>query len=109
MAARGPIRSHCAVLTLTSLTGGVALKKTRPFGNWTRWSAGLSAGDVMARSYPGLVNMATRFGFRLAKAREGSQHLGMPVRYLLEDKNGVLSFRSLEDVERKLSAMAQER
>ena len=63
----------------------------------------------MARSYAGLANMATRFGFRLAKAREGSQHLGMPVRYLLEDKNGVLPFRSLGDVERKLSAMAQER
>jgi hypothetical protein len=62
----------------------------------------------MARSYRGLVNMAARFGFRLVKA-EGSQHLGMPVRYLLEDKNGVLPFRSLEDVERKLSAMAQER
>ena len=61
----------------------------------------------MARSYVGLVNMATRFGFRLAKAREGSQHLGRSVRYLLEDKNGVLPFRSLEDVERKLSAMAQ--
>ena len=63
----------------------------------------------MARSYAGLVNMATRFGFRLAKARAGSQHLGMPVRYLLEDKTSVTPFRSLEDVERKLSAMAQER
>jgi hypothetical protein len=62
----------------------------------------------MARSYTGLASMAARFGVRLAKAREGSPHLGMPVRYLLEDKNGVLSFRSLEDVERKLSAMAQE-
>ncbi len=41
-------------------------------------------GDLMARSYAGLANMASRFGFRLAKAREGSQHLGMPVRYLLE-------------------------
>src|SRR6476619_2332652 len=61
----------------------------------------------MARSYAGLANMPTRFGFRLAKAREGSQHLGMPVRYLLEAKNGVLPFRSLGDVERKLSAMAQ--
>ena len=30
--------------------------------------------------------MAARFGFRLAKARRGSQHLGMPVRYLLEDE-----------------------
>jgi hypothetical protein len=66
-------------------------------------------GDVMARSYVGLVNMAARLGFRLAKAREGSQHLGMPVRYLLENQNGVLPFRSLEDVERKLSALAQER
>jgi hypothetical protein len=66
-------------------------------------------GDVMARSYAGLANMAARFGFRLAKAREGSQHLGIPVRYLLEDKNGVLAFRSLGDVERKLGAMAQER
>jgi hypothetical protein len=53
--------------------------------------------------------MAVKFGFRLAKAREGSQHLGMPVRYLLENRNGALPFRSLEDVERKLSAMAQER
>ena len=32
-----------------------------------------------------------------------------PVRYLLEDKAGVTPFRSLEDVERKLIAMAQER
>ena len=63
----------------------------------------------MARSYAGLAIMATRFGFRLAKAREGSQHLGMPVRYLLENGNGALPFRSLGDVERKLSAMAQER
>jgi hypothetical protein len=30
------------------------------------------------------------------------------VRYLLEDKNGMLPFRSLEEVERKLGAMAQE-
>jgi hypothetical protein len=63
----------------------------------------------MARSYAGLAIMATRFGFRLAKVREGSQHLGMPVRYLLDDKNGVLLFRSLGDVERKLGAMALER
>ena len=63
----------------------------------------------MARSYDELSIMAARFGFRLAKARRGSQHLGMPVRYLLEDKNGVTPFRSLEEVERKLIAMAQER
>jgi hypothetical protein len=53
--------------------------------------------------------LATRFGYRLARAREGSQHRGMPVRYLLEDKNGVTPFRSLEEVERKLIAMAKER
>ena len=63
----------------------------------------------MAKSYAGLANMAVRFGFRLAKAREGSQHLGMPVRYLLENGNGALPFRSLGDVERKLSMMAEER
>ncbi len=63
----------------------------------------------MARSYAGLANMAVRFGFRLAKAREGSQHLGRPVRYLLENGNGALPFRSLGDVERKLSMMAEER
>ena len=38
-----------------------------------------------------------------------SQHLGMPVRYLLEDKTSVTPFRSLEEAERKLIAMAQER
>ena len=63
----------------------------------------------MARSYSKLVNMATRLGVRLAKARAGSQHLGVPVRYLLEGDGGVLPFRSLEDVERKLSTMEQER
>ena len=45
----------------------------------------------MARSYAGLANMAVKFGFRLAKAREGSQHLGMPVRYLLEAALGTWS------------------
>ena len=63
----------------------------------------------MARSYDELSIMAARFGFRLAKARRGSQHLGMPVRHLLDDKVGVTPFRGLEDVERKLIAMAQER
>jgi hypothetical protein len=33
----------------------------------------------------------------------------MPVRYLLEDKNGVTPFRTLEEVERKLNTVAQER
>jgi hypothetical protein len=63
----------------------------------------------MARSYDELSVMAARFGFRLAKAREGSQHLGMPVRYLLDNKAGVTPFRSLEEAERKLIAMAEER
>ena len=40
----------------------------------------------MARSYDELSTMAAWFGFRLAKARPGSRHLGVPVRYLLEDK-----------------------
>jgi hypothetical protein len=30
------------------------------------------------------------------------------VRYLLEDRNGVTPFRSLEEVERRLRALAQE-
>ena len=63
----------------------------------------------MARNYDELSTMAARFGYRLAKAREGSQHRGMPVRYLLEDKNGATPFPSLEEIERKLSALAQER
>jgi hypothetical protein len=64
----------------------------------------------MARSYARLANMAAKFGFRLAKARQGSQHLGTPARYLLEDESGgILPLCSLEDVERKLSAIAQER
>ncbi len=63
----------------------------------------------MARSYHELSVMAARFSLRLAKARRGSQHLGMPVRYLLEDKTSVTPFRSLEEAERKLIAMAQER
>ena len=63
----------------------------------------------MARSYDELSIMAARFGFKLAKARRGSQHLGMPARYLLDDRTSVTPFRSLEDVERKLSAMAEER
>jgi hypothetical protein len=37
-----------------------------------------------------------------------SQHRGAPVRYLLEDRNGVTPFRSLEEVERRLRALAQE-
>jgi hypothetical protein len=63
----------------------------------------------MARPYSKLVNMAKRLGVRLAKARAGSQHLGIPVRYLLEGNGAVLPFRSLEHVEGKLNAMEQER
>jgi hypothetical protein len=55
----------------------------------------LQQGDVMARSHVGLVNMATRFGFRLAKAREGSQHLGRSVRYLQKTKTACCSCAAL--------------
>ena len=51
----------------------------------------------MARSFAGLSTMAARFGYRLARARKASQHRGMPVRYLLEDKKGVTPFRNLEE------------
>lgn len=63
----------------------------------------------MVRSFAGLTTMAARFGYRLARARKGSQHRGMPVRYLLQDANGVTPFRNLEEIERKLVTMAQER
>ena len=78
---------------------------------WWRCSTLTLCSEVrlMARSYAELSDMAKRFSYRLAKSRDGSQHCGMPVRYLLEDKNGVTPFRSLEDVERKLSGMALER
>lgn len=62
----------------------------------------------MARSYDELCTMAARFGLGLAKVRAGSRQGLVSVRYLLEDKTGVTPFRSLEDVERKLRAMAQE-
>ena len=61
----------------------------------------------MARSHSKLLNMATRLGFRLAKARAGSQHLGLPVRYLLEGNGSVLPLRGLEEVEQKLNVMEQ--
>jgi hypothetical protein len=54
----------------------------------------------MAHTYKELSIIAARFDLRVAKARRGSQHRGMPVRYLVEDKNGVTPFRSLEELER---------
>jgi hypothetical protein len=53
----------------------------RGCGSWARraiafWAIG---GQSMARSYDELSITAARFGFRLAKARRGSQHLGTPV------------------------------
>ena len=59
----------------------------------------------MARSYAGLANMAARFGFRRARDHSTS---ACQCDTCLRTR-GVLPFRSLEDVERKLSAMAQER
>jgi hypothetical protein len=50
--------------------------------------------------------MAARFGYRLAKARAGSKRGLVPVRYLLEDKT---PFPGLEEVARRLRALAQER
>ena len=44
------------------------------------------AGNLMARSFAGLSTMAARFGYRLARACEGSRHLGVSVRYLLENR-----------------------
>ena len=58
---------------------------------WNRDGIGLLALlnfslEHMASGFTDLSSMAERLGYALAKAREGSQHRGLPVRYLLKDK-----------------------
>ena len=52
---------------------------------------------------------ASERGWTLSKSTEAARYGTMPIRYILKDHKGLMCFRNLEEVERRLNAKAKNR
>ena len=60
-------------------------------------------------NFDGLYERARERGWTLSKPTETARYGTMPIRYILKDDHGLMHFRSLDEVERRLNAKAARR
>jgi hypothetical protein len=60
----------------------------------------------MAMNFDALHVRARERGWTLAKSTEAARYGTMPVRYILKDHKGLIYFRNLDEVERRLNTRA---
>ena len=60
-------------------------------------------------NFDGLYERARERGWTLSKSTEAARYGTMPVRYILKDHKGLMYFRDLDEVERRLSTKASNR
>ena len=58
-------------------------------------------------NFDGLYERARERGWTLSKSTEAARYGTMPIRYILKDDHGLMHFRSLGEVERRLNAKAR--
>ena len=71
------------------------------------WSA--QAQKEMAMNFDDLHVRARERGWTLSKTTEAARYGTMPIRYILKDHKGLMYFRNLGEVERRLSTSANNR
>ena len=63
----------------------------------------------MAMNFDGLYERARERGWTLSKSTEAARYGTMPIRYILKDHKGLMYFRNLDEVERRLNTKATNR
>jgi hypothetical protein len=63
----------------------------------------------MAVNFDALHERARERGWTLSKSRETARYGTMPIRYILKDHKGLMYFRNLDEVERRLNTKANNR
>ena len=59
-------------------------------------------------NFDALHERARERGWALSKSTEAARYGTMPIRYILKDNYGLMHFRNLDEVERRLSAKAKQ-
>jgi len=67
----------------------------------------LSQGETTV-NFDGLYERARERGWTLSKSTEAARYGTMPIRYILKDNHGLMYFRNLDDVERRLNTKAKQ-
>jgi hypothetical protein len=62
----------------------------------------------MTVNFDALHGLARKRGWILSKSTEAARYGTMPIRYVLRDKHGLIHFRNLDEVERRLNAKAKQ-
>jgi hypothetical protein len=63
----------------------------------------------MAMNFDALHVRARERGWTLSKSTEAARYGTMPIRYILKDHKGLMYFRNLDEVERRLNTKANKR
>jgi hypothetical protein len=59
-------------------------------------------------NFDALHERARERGWALSKSTEAARYGTMPIRYILKDNYGLMHFRNLDEVERRLNAKAKQ-
>jgi hypothetical protein len=59
-------------------------------------------------NFDALHERARERGWALSKSTEAARYGTMPIRFILRDKHGLICFRNLDEVERRLNAKAKQ-
>ena len=62
----------------------------------------------MTVNFGGLYERARERGWTLSKSTEAARYGTMPIRYILKDHKGLMYFRNLDEVERRLNTKAKQ-
>jgi hypothetical protein len=62
----------------------------------------------MTVNFDALHERARERGWTLTKSNVAARHGTMPIRFTLRDKHGLIHFRNLDEVERRLNAKAKQ-
>jgi hypothetical protein len=59
-------------------------------------------------NFDALHDRARERGWALSKSTEAARYGTMPIRYILKDNYGLMHFRNLDEVERRLNTKAKQ-
>ena len=62
----------------------------------------------MTANFDALYERARERGWTLTKSNVAARYGTMPIRFILRDKHGLIHFRNLDEVERRLNAKAKQ-
>jgi hypothetical protein len=88
---------------------GVEISGAKPSARLVDPTGRAQAQKEVVMNFDALHVRASERGWTLSKSTEAAHYGTMPIRYILKDHKGLMYFRNLDEVERRLNTKAKNR